>query len=188
MAGTPLRNLELFEKICGPQACNRIVMVTTMWDELDDDDTGNRRQGELESTFWKPMLDRGSSTARYRNTPESAWGILEPFLEAPRQRLAAIQLQKETVKQKKALPSTDAGQALYDKIEELDKKRKSLMRTLNKQINKRGTDEEIVAMLRQQYDGLEKEREAALVELQALKVPVPQRFFKSVGMKKRYRR
>jgi predicted ribosome quality control (RQC) complex YloA/Tae2 family protein len=204
MAGTPLRNLEVFEKICGPKACSRVVMMTTMWDELDDEETGESRQEELETTFWKPMIDRGSKTERYRNTSESAWRILEPFLGNQRQRLAALQpqkgtvpqqkqkvairLQHETVQQQKALSSTDAGQALYEKIETLDKQRKSLMRTLEKQMNKRGTDKEIVDLLRQQYDGLEKEREAALGELHKLKIPVPQRLLKSVGMKKRYRK
>lgn len=203
MAGTPLRNLEVFEKICGPKACSRVVMMTTMWDELDDEETGETRQEELEATFWKPMIDRGSKTERYRNTSESAWRILEPFFGNQRQRLAALQSQKETVlqqqkqkgalrlqqetaQQHKALSSTDAGQALYEKIDKLDKLRKSLMRTLEKQMNRRGTDEEIVELLRRQYDNLEKEREAALEELHKLKVPMPQRLIKSVGMKKRY--
>lgn len=186
MAGTPLRNLEVFEKICGPQACSRIVMVTTMWDDLGDEETGIRREEELKSSFWAPMMKRGSTTERYKNTEESAWHILQPFIEAPKNKLAAVQLQKETVKHNRALPRTDAGQELFAKIDDLDKKRTSLMRTLQKQIKRSGTDEEVVKLLQDQYRGLERDREAAMQELRELKIPVPQRFFKALSVKARY--
>ncbi|KAF5359590.1 hypothetical protein D9756_003428 [Leucocoprinus leucothites] len=186
MAGTPLRNLDVFEKLCGPQAFSRVVMVTTMWDEVEED-MGMRRENELISSFWRPMMSRGSETVRYLNTADSAWGILGRFLEGPRERLKAIQLQKETVKQQKTLSKTDAGQELYNKLDELDKKRRALIRSLEKQMKRSGTNEEMVAILRQQHDELERQRKEAIGELQELKVSVPQRFMKSFAMKARYR-
>ncbi len=186
MAGTPLRNLEVFEKICGPQAFNRIIMVTTMWDELGDEETGIRREEELKSSFWAPMVKRGSTTERYTNTEESAWHILRPFISNPKKNLAAVQLQKETVKHHRALPRTDAGQELFAKIDELDKKRTSLMRKLEKQIKRSKTDEDIVKLLQDQYRGLEQERDAAMRELGELRIPVPQRFYKALSVKARY--
>ncbi|KAF9447339.1 hypothetical protein P691DRAFT_706948, partial [Macrolepiota fuliginosa MF-IS2] len=76
---TSLRDLAMFEKLCGPQWLERVVMVTTMWDELQDEEVGRRREEELESTFWKGILSQGSTTARYKNSKESAWHILERF-------------------------------------------------------------------------------------------------------------
>ncbi|KXN84710.1 hypothetical protein AN958_12137 [Leucoagaricus sp. SymC.cos] len=64
MAGTPLRNLEVFEKICGPQACTRVAMVTTMWDDVESEEMGDMRERELVTSFWKPMIDRGSKVVR----------------------------------------------------------------------------------------------------------------------------
>ncbi|KAJ3574180.1 hypothetical protein NP233_g1925 [Leucocoprinus birnbaumii] len=57
MAGTPLKNLEIFEKICGPKWFSRVVLVTTMWDELGSENTemGDAREDELKNDFWKGM-------------------------------------------------------------------------------------------------------------------------------------
>lgn len=161
-------------------------MVTTMWDELDDEETGNRREEELKSSFWASMIKRGSTTERYKNSEESAWHILGRFIDGPRKQLEAVQLRKETVKHNRALPRTEADQELFSKIDELDKKRTSLMRTLKKQTDRPGTDEDVVRLLQDQYRGLEREREAAIQELRELKIPVPQRFLKTLSVKARY--
>jgi len=50
----------------------KVVLVTSMWDEAKQD-VGERREEELKTTFWKEMLDAGCRTARFENTPGSAW-------------------------------------------------------------------------------------------------------------------
>lgn len=185
MAGTPLKNLEVFERICGPRWFNRVVLVTTMWDELGDESIGVTREQELRDSFWKPMVDRGSTTQRHENTTDSAWRILHQVLSISRQQQRP-QLQKETVEKGKSLPSTDAGHELYTQMDELDKKRKALMRTLHQQMNKPGTDQEIVDLLQAQHKDLERAREESVGDLTTLKVAAPQRFLKSLGMKARY--
>jgi len=187
MAGTPLRNLEVFEKICGPQAFTRVLMMTTMWDDLDSAEMGELREEELKTHYWYPMISQGSEAIRYLNNVDSAWKILDRFLDTSKERLKAIQLQKETVKQQKALSKTDAGQELYNKLDELDKKRKSLIRKLEKQIKRSETNEEIAGILQRQHDELEEQRKKAVSELQSLKVSVPQRFLKAFTVKMRYR-
>ncbi|KXN84717.1 hypothetical protein AN958_12144 [Leucoagaricus sp. SymC.cos] len=157
MAGTPLRNLEVFEKICGPQACTRVAMVTTMWDDVESEEMGDMRERELVASFWKPMVDRGSKVVRYSNTPDSAWAILDPFLSHRKQEMAPIRMQKETVQQNKQLRNTDAGQELYNKLDEIDKKRRSLMKKLQKQIERSGSGGEIVEILQSQLAELERE-------------------------------
>ncbi|KAL9714078.1 hypothetical protein Ac2012v2_002386 [Leucoagaricus gongylophorus] len=187
MAGTPLRNLEVFEKICGPQAFTRVLMMTTMWDDLENEEMGELREEELKTHYWYPMISQGSEAIRYFNSIDSAWKILDRFLDASKERLKAIQLQKETVKQQKALSKTDAGQELYNKLDELDKKRKTLIRKLEKQIKRAETNEEITGILQRQHDELEEQRKKAVSELQGLKVSVPQRFLKAFTVKMRYR-
>ena len=187
MAGTPLRNLEVFEKICGPQAFTRVLMMTTMWDDLENEEMGELREEELKTRYWYPMISQGSEAIRYFNSIDSAWKILDRFLDASKERLKAIQLQKETVKQQKALSKTDAGQELYNKLDELDKKRKTLIRKLEKQIKRAETNEEITGILQRQHDELEEQRKKAVSELQGLKVSVPQRFLKAFTVKMRYR-
>ncbi|KAJ3551810.1 hypothetical protein NP233_g13008 [Leucocoprinus birnbaumii] len=178
MVGTPLKNLELFEKLCGPQAFSRVVMVTTMWDDVDED-MGKQREDELVSNFWASMMSRGTTTLRYGNTAESAWNILNRFIDRPKEGLKALQIQKETYQQKKELNATDAGQELYNKLEELEKRRKKLMRRLENQMKRNEANEDIVGILRNQHEWLERERQEAVGQLANLRLSVPQRFLQS---------
>ncbi|EKM78809.1 hypothetical protein AGABI1DRAFT_129087 [Agaricus bisporus var. burnettii JB137-S8] len=185
MAGTPLKNLELFERICGPSWFNRVVLVTTMWDELDDQDVGTARERELKDTFWKPMIDRGSTTQRHDGAKDSAWGIIHHVLHDRKQQQRP-QLQKETVDKNKSLPKTDAGYELYAQMDDLDKKRRKLMQTLQHQMARSGIDDELKGMLRAQYNELEQTQKETKDDLSKLKATASQRFFKSLGMKTRY--
>lgn len=158
-----------------------------MWDDLDSEEIGKLREEELKTHYWYPMISQGSEAIRYLNNVDSAWKILDRFLDTSKERLKAIQLQKETVKQQKSLSKTDAGQELYSKLDELDKKRRSLIRKLEKQIKRSGTNEEIAGILQRQHDELEEQRKQAVGELQSLKMSVPQRFLKAFTVKMRYR-
>lgn len=188
MAGTPLKNLKMFEKLCGHKACSQIVMVTTMWDELGDEEVGEQRERELISTFWAPMINRGSSTVRYQNTNESAWSILEQFLSTPRER-HELRLQRELVELQKTLPNTAAGKELSKTITEFAKKQGSLMRTLQEQMRKPDMEEEIVNLLRGQYEELERQRQEVLKDMEALRVPIKRKLREALsGIPPRYLR
>ncbi|KDQ22972.1 hypothetical protein PLEOSDRAFT_1014870, partial [Pleurotus ostreatus PC15] len=56
MAGTPMRNLKLFAKLCGTVAAEGVVMTTTMWDIVEAE-TGRAREKELRDDYWKGILD-----------------------------------------------------------------------------------------------------------------------------------
>ena len=79
VAGTPLKNLRMFEKLCGKNAFGNIILTTTMWDNIDDA-TGQEREKELRGLYWKSMIELGSTTVRYRNTRDSACEILGNIL------------------------------------------------------------------------------------------------------------
>jgi hypothetical protein len=185
MAGTPLKNLKMFEKLCGPEACKHIIMVTTMWDELDNPKTGDERERELTTTFWKPMIRRGSITIRYENTAESAWSITENFLAgAGGQR--ALYLQREMVDLKRGLPDTDAGQALFEKVKELVQRQGKLEEMLVKQMRRSEGEEKIFNALKCQYLRLQEEQREALKELNDLRIPVGKRLMKALSVQARY--
>ncbi|KAF9449504.1 hypothetical protein P691DRAFT_614340, partial [Macrolepiota fuliginosa MF-IS2] len=171
MARTPLKCLEMFEKLCGHNASSHIVMVTTMWDKLGEDEIGERREDELKSTFWAPMLKRGSTIERYKNTKESAWNILEHFLGAPRER-QELRLQRELIDMERTLPSTAAGKELSKTINDFVKKQGSLMRTLQEQMNKPDMDKDVMALLQEQYEELERQRRDLLKDVDVLRVPM----------------
>ena len=78
MSGTPLKNLRMFEKLCGEDFRN-VVLTTTMWDEVEPE-VGEMREAQLKAEYWKTMIDRGSSVRRFHQDQKSAFEILDPII------------------------------------------------------------------------------------------------------------
>jgi hypothetical protein len=55
-----------------------VTIVTTMWGEVPEE-SGARREKELESVFWGDMVDSGCKTKRFEDTFESAWDIVGKY-------------------------------------------------------------------------------------------------------------
>lgn len=164
MAGTPLKNLTMFQKICGEKSLKKVVLVTTMWDLLETEALGIKRERQLRDEYWKKMIELGSQFRRFTGTEDSAFGTMDTLwvsfqggeqnLKAERRRIikrsshdlgssntrgtpAALQpilLQKELVDLGLSLEETAAGQALYSKLHALVQSREELLATLRDQI------------------------------------------------------
>jgi len=72
----------MFKALCELIALRNVTLTTTMWDNVDGE-IGSQRQKELEQTYWKGMIDWGSKIGCYRNSPDSAWEILDHCLRNP---------------------------------------------------------------------------------------------------------
>ncbi|KAG8220474.1 hypothetical protein J3R82DRAFT_3169 [Butyriboletus roseoflavus] len=59
VAGTPLKNLRVFRKLCGKDALEKVYLTTTMWDEVEPT-VGERRLDDLSSDYWKAMVSQGA--------------------------------------------------------------------------------------------------------------------------------
>ncbi len=116
MAGNPLKNLRIFEKLCGKDF-NKIVLTTTMWDKVDEE-TGATREKELIQDYWQTMIARGSTVKRFLYNRDSAFTILAPILEELNKKNALL-LQKEMTDLGLKLNQTTAGRTLFSALEEL---------------------------------------------------------------------
>lgn len=181
MAGTPLKNLRMFKKLCGENALRNIILTTTMWDEVDEA-TGLQREKELEDHYWKAMIKGGSRTARFENTSVSAWGIVDPLIEhAYNQR--AVRLQEEMVDMKRQLRETDAGQVLYGLLENLFQKRQETLRKIQEELKRRdSSDARVLAALEAERAALGKQLEDTIAEMQALKLPLGKRLLRMLRL------
>jgi len=165
MAGTPLTSLRVFQKLCGSKAMSRVVLVSTMWDEIEGD-IGKERLKELKGNYWKSMLAKGSKTFEYENTRESALTLLQIIVQDKSKR-KSIALQQEIAYLRMELRQTGAGQELCSCLEQLamevDRKvRAEREGSLDKE------PERGLAELRAQ-------RDATLSMVQALKLSLTQR-------------
>jgi len=106
------------------------------------------------------MLRQGSQMARFENTQESAWAIIDLILGGGTPVIALIQ--EELIDLQKLLPETEAGKTLRYTLQEVQRK---LARQLQDENDGWGNkDEEIMKRLR-----------LILNQIQELKVPLGRR-------------
>ncbi|KAJ5961653.1 hypothetical protein N7501_006594 [Penicillium viridicatum] len=132
MQGSAMKNLFMFKKLCGPDALKNVILATTMWEKVSQED-GERREQELERTsdFWGEMIMRGAQVKRHQNNTNSAWGLVDIFASKnSTKRKAVLTIQQEMVVQHKPLDKTDAGMELESSLaQEREKWSRELERT-----------------------------------------------------------
>ena len=110
MAGIPAAALK---GLCGDENLKNIVLVTTMWDELQDGSIGSKREEKLLSTHWKDMIHLGLRTCRFQGTHESAWEIIGCLdLEGCHQTRTPLRIQREMVDRSLPFYETAAAKIL----------------------------------------------------------------------------
>jgi len=174
MAGTPLKNLQVFQELCGKNALKNIVLVTTMWDDVEES-TGAAREDELTKEYWNDMIRLGSRTARYHNTVNSAWDILKVFLAEARKRHATL-LQQELVDMHKRLGQSHAGRKLYGELGELVRRQETILAQLrDASETSSGLNAATLQQLKEQSEEVQVQLQETMAEMQRLNVPLASR-------------
>ena len=173
MAGTPLKNLRMFEELCGKNAFHNVILVTTMWDEVDEE-TGEDREEELKTKYWRTMLERSSTTSRFLRTRESAFDIIEPLIDEANTR-SSLLLQGELVDMRKSLPATAAGQELFSAMGQLVSQREDLLRRIRYEMRHSGNDKMALEPLQEEHQKLKKSLEDTVIEMRRLRLPLGKR-------------
>ena len=169
MGGSPHRNLRMFGELCGDQAVKKVVLVTTMWDRGNTDPkTHNRREKELFENYWKTMINYGASTARFSNSADSAWEIIDPILR--RHETEVLLLQEELVDLKRALSETQAGKTLYSDLQRLLAEQRDTVRSLAEQAREQ-SNPQLAQKLEAELKRIQKDFDKTFNEMKRLQVP-----------------
>ncbi|KDR78020.1 hypothetical protein GALMADRAFT_244991 [Galerina marginata CBS 339.88] len=112
LTGRDDRTMAMFTELCGKEAAKIVRFVTTMWDEGESKEISEYREAHLKAKPWSQMLLYGASTARFLNTPESAWEVIETILSRLPTGPIMLELQQEILKSERPLTETKAAQAL----------------------------------------------------------------------------
>jgi hypothetical protein len=115
MQRSSMRNLRMFRKLCGDGGLASVVLATTMWDRMDEDE-GSKREHELMNRheYWKTMIENGSQVFRTDGQAESAKKIVDYLIS--RRSTVVLEVQREIVEEAMSLDQTAAGQAVSDEI------------------------------------------------------------------------
>ncbi|KAF5359187.1 hypothetical protein D9756_003431 [Leucocoprinus leucothites] len=178
MGGTPLKNLKLFQKLCGKDRYDKVILTTTMWSEVEREE-GYSREKELRDDYWASMIKMGSVVCRFENTSESAWRIIHQFLSSSKR---LIQIQRELRADWKEVPDTSAGRELYGIAGALARRQQELLHQLQSEVV-RTRDEESMRALLQEFTELGRRRETVIREMKDLKTSFVRRLYRRLRRK-----
>jgi hypothetical protein len=186
MAGSTLRNLTMFESLCGKKNLKNVIFVTTMWDQVLED-VGKERERELRQNFFRPILERGAHMFAYDGRAESGWSIIDRFVD---DRFATL-LQEELVDLKKELCETDAGRQLYGILEKLVEQQRKTADAIRKELDSlnesKEESSELLMELQKDYEDLRVRLSKALEDMQKLDIPVVKRILRMLWLPRRVR-
>ena len=172
MVGAPqaLKNLRIFEGICGRDAFKNVVLTTTMWDDVDKE-TGATREAELKSIYWKSMIDRGSSTGRFKGTRDSAFHLIAPLRETNNR--IPLSIQKDLVDRDFKLSETVAGQVLRLEIKRSAMRQQEAMHQVQKKL-KQPNDSDATSLqpLMEEFEELKRSSGSLFQQMDDLRVPL----------------
>lgn len=109
MKGSGRRVVEMFRALCGDEALKKVVLVTTRWDCVSAAEKGNalRREQELIDTWWRPMLDLGSTHTQFHGSRLEAEAMVLEIIRDPDR--VVLDIQRELVDAEKEIAETKAG-------------------------------------------------------------------------------
>jgi hypothetical protein len=78
MQSSAHRNIRMFEKLCGHDSVHSVILVTTNWDFLGDQETALLHEQELQTRdeYWGLMIKHGSFAIRHAGDNDSAMRVL----------------------------------------------------------------------------------------------------------------
>lgn len=120
MEGPSLKNLRMMKKLCGENSLANVVLATTMWERVTEEE-GTRREEELKQKFWKEMIAAGSTVRRIlTGRADDARALVKSMLT---NRPTSTQLQEE-LRDGKTLIQTEAGLEIRGELARLELKLK----------------------------------------------------------------
>uniref|UniRef100_A0A4E9D681 G domain-containing protein n=1 Tax=Gibberella zeae TaxID=5518 RepID=A0A4E9D681_GIBZA len=137
VSGSALKNLSMFNKLCGESAFGNVVLCTSMWNNLGTvlPEIGNEREQELiaTSSFWGAMHAGGSQVARWQGTKESAEAVVDKIIKIHNESgKAMLKIQEELVDGGMSLDETGAGREVQREILEAKAELKKRITQLQK--------------------------------------------------------
>lgn len=118
MEGSSLTNFRAFQRLCGENTFQHIVLCTTFWDQVSKS-TGIQREKELceNPEFWAKMKDKGSKVVRIENYAQSK----DVLLQMAQKSTVTLDIQKEMVEERLSLDNTKVGRIINAQMAEMEK-------------------------------------------------------------------
>lgn len=119
VSGSSARNFRMLEQLCGHEGLPRLILLSTMWDQLEPRSSqyldALYREQELVTNdiFWASMCRGGSLVENFDGSSTSASAVVSQLIARTRGRASvAFQIQRELVDEGRDLLQTSAAREL----------------------------------------------------------------------------
>jgi hypothetical protein len=160
MSGSSIKSLRIFEKLCGAECFHKVMVVTTFWSLLQNEQEGLGEEREMalrtDPAFFGTLLDSGAHMQRYMDTHQSARTIVDGFLHRP--KTVVLSVQKEMVNDGSILAETAVGQFMISDLSAIRKKYERELNRLKEDYDdaiQGSEDEDIVVSMTEERDRLQ---------------------------------
>ncbi|PUU74176.1 hypothetical protein B9Z19DRAFT_1033631 [Tuber borchii] len=113
MEGSAMRNLRMFQKLCGQQVLENVLLTTTQWSNVNPAEGQAREDGLRDEGLWGGLISKGATLQRFYGTRESGLELINVLVSRTRKPL---HIQDQIVKQRMTLLETDAGRFLNEEL------------------------------------------------------------------------
>lgn len=155
LQGSEKRRTRLFKNLLGEDAYQRVVVATTMWNQVSESE-GRQRQDERESRpdVWGDMVSRGARVVRHDDDQGSATSIISSLTQYSSP--VTLKIQEELAQNGGRVADTSAGKQLDEDLGETIVK---LRREIEALTRERSNTAEEMRELREKIGQLETERQ-----------------------------
>jgi hypothetical protein len=165
MGGMAKKNLRMFRELCGDRNLDHVLIVTTNWGRVGEEE-GNNREEALANGSFKPLLDAGAVLLRHDRGLESVLSIVSRLV--PKEPVT-LQIQEE-LSSGIPLGETSAGKVVVEEMKRLEQKHAKEMEDLKHEMEEaeRDNDEALKLELSEEREKLEKMRSRYEEDLKTL--------------------
>ncbi|KAF9527273.1 P-loop containing nucleoside triphosphate hydrolase protein [Crepidotus variabilis] len=168
MGRSSISHIDLFHRIVGKNFQN-IVLVSTMWDEVDSDE-GEKRENQLREEYWKWLIKQGSKVARSLHSQASALLILKPVVDNANAMLA-LQIHEEIENFNGELAKTEAGKALSIELQTIFRRHRDALEKIRNELERPNLTDKVLRQLIEEYRVVSAELKTLNKQLQTMTIP-----------------
>ncbi|KAK1832961.1 GTPase IMAP family member 4 [Podospora conica] len=127
VGGSERRRTRLLQNLLGKAAYKRIVIATTMWERLrNEEDVAKGIEGR-KTDVWADLLDSGATYMKHYDSPDSAHRIIRKIIELSERHGTLEPLIKNELAKNRQFVKTTAGKSVKTDLEDDLKRAKTLL-------------------------------------------------------------
>ena len=167
MEGSAIKNLRMFQGLCGEEALKNVFLTTTQWSNVNLAEAELREDGLRNPGFWGRLIEKGATLQRFHGTRESGLKLIRELMSnVPK----PLDIQDQIVEQNKTLLETDAGQYINEELIAQEKKHREDIESLSRERQEaiKAKDDETNEILAEEQVKAQKKLEEAAAEKELL--------------------